>query len=182
MMLALDAHDDAFRVDGVDDAGAASQNHRTRITRRDAFHSRADDGRLRAQQRHRLTLHVRTHESAVGVVVFQEGHQRGSHGNQLLRADVDVVDFVAAYQDEVAGLAGVDQFRNDAALVVDLRVGLRDHMAIFFPRRQVERERLKVDQLLAALLQIGIDLQDLRLLQRDRRRGYSLSPALTTLR
>ena len=105
--------------------------------------------RLRAQQRYRLALHVRAHQSAVGVVVLQERHQRCGDRNQLLRADVDVVDFLAVDQHEVAGLAGIDQFRNDAALVVDLGVRLRDDVAIFLPRRQVERERLKVDQLLA---------------------------------
>ncbi len=164
MMLALDAHDDALGVDRIDDAAAACQHHRTGIARRNAFHSGADDRRLRAQQRHRLALHVGAHQRAVGVVVLQERHQRSGHRYQLLRADVDVVHFVAVDQHEVAGLAGVHQFRNDAALVVDLGVGLRDDVAVFFPRRQVERERLEVDELLAALLQIGVGLEDFRLL------------------
>ena len=151
-MLALDAHDDALGVDRIDDAAAACQHNRSGIARRDAFHSRADDRRLRAQQRHGLTLHVRAHQRAVGVVVLQERNQRCCYRHQLLRADVDVVHFVATDQHEVAGLASVDQFRDDAALVVDFGVGLRDDVAVFLPRRQVERERLEVDQLLAPLL------------------------------
>ena len=42
-------------------------------------------------------------------------------------------------QHEVAGLAGVDQFVDDAALLVELDVGLGDGVLVFFPRREVER-------------------------------------------
>ena len=125
------------RIDGAGVAG------------RDAFHAGADDRRLRAQQRNRLALHVRAHQSAVGVVVLEEGNQRGGHGNELLRADVDVVDFVAADQDEVAGLAGVDQFGDDAALVVEFDVGLRDDVPVFLPRGEIEGEGLDLRRLLA---------------------------------
>ena len=142
MMLAFDAHDDAFGVDRIDDAVTAGKNHGARIARRDAFHAGADDRSLRAQQRHGLALHVRAHQRAVRVVVLEERNQRGGHRDELLRADVDVIDFFAADQHEVAGLTGVDQFRNDAALVVELHVGLRDGVPVFFPRREIERERL----------------------------------------
>src|SRR5579863_7986314 len=43
MVLALDAHDNAFRVDGVDDAVAFCQNDSTGIACCDSFHSGADD-------------------------------------------------------------------------------------------------------------------------------------------
>ena len=114
MMLAFDAHDDALGVDRIDEAVALGQNHSAGVAGSDAFHSRADDRRLRAEQRHGLALHVRAHQCAVGVVVLEERHQRCGDRNQLLRADVDVIDFVAADQNKVAGLAGVDQFGDDA--------------------------------------------------------------------
>ena len=113
-MLAFDAHDDALGVDRIDDAVALGQNHSAGIASGDAFHSGADDRSFGAQQRNRLALHVRAHQCAVGVVVLEERNQRCGHRNQLLRADVDVVDFVAADQHEVAGLAGVDQVADDA--------------------------------------------------------------------
>ena len=43
-----------------------------------ALDARADNRRLRPQQRHRLALHVRAHQRAVHVVVLQERNQRGS--------------------------------------------------------------------------------------------------------
>ena len=128
-------------------------------------------GASRAEQRHGLALHVRAHQSAVRVVVLEERHQRGSDRNQLLRADVDVIDFIAADQDEVAGLAGVDQFGDDAALVIELGVGLRDDVLVFFPSRQIEGERLAFDGTLAAFLQIVVHLHGFAAFRRDRRRG-----------
>ena len=97
--------------------------------------------------------------------MLQEGHQRGSHRNQLLRADVDVIDFVPADQHEVAGFAGIDQIAYDAALVVQFDVGLGDGMAVFFPRRKVERERLQLGWPLLALFQLGIQLFSFMLFQ-----------------
>jgi hypothetical protein len=47
--------------------------------------------RLGLQQRHRLTLHVRAHQRAVGVVVLEERDQRGGDRDQLLRRHVDQV-------------------------------------------------------------------------------------------
>ena len=149
MMLAFDAHDDALGVDRIDDAVAASQNDRARIARRHAFHAGAHDRSLRAQQRHRLALHVRAHQRAVRVVVLEERNQRGGDRHQLFRADVDVIDFIAIDQHEVAGLAGVDQFGDDASLVVEFDVRLRDDVPVFFPRREIERERLDLDRPLA---------------------------------
>ena len=162
-MLALDPNDDAFGIDRIDDSVAARQHHRARIARGNAFHPRPHNRSLRPQQRHRLTLHVRAHQRAVGVVVFEERHQRGSHRNQLLRADVHVVHFVAVHQHEVARLARVDQFAGDAALVVQFDVGLSNGVTVFFPRRQIERKRLDLDRLLAPFLEIGVDLFHLAL-------------------
>jgi len=82
----------------------------------------------------------------------------------LLRADVDVVDFVAADQYEVAGLAGIDQFGDDSALVVKLHVGLRDGVPVFFPRGKIERERINLRGLFALLFQLRVDFFELVLL------------------
>ena len=140
------------------------QNHRARVARRHAFHAGPDNRSLRTQQRHGLALHVRAHQRAVRVVVLEERHERGGDRNKLLRADVDVIHFVAIHQHEVARLAGVHQFGGDAALFVQFDVGLRDDVAVFLPRGQIERERIDFDRLLASLFQVGIDLLDLALL------------------
>ena len=47
---------------------------------------------LGGQKRHRLTLHVGTHQRAVGVVVLQEGNHGRSHGEHHLGRYVHQVD------------------------------------------------------------------------------------------
>ena len=158
MVLAFDADDDALRVDRIDDAVTLGQDHGAGIASGDAFHSGADDRSFGAQQRNRLALHVRAHQCAVSVIVLEERHQRCRNRNQLLRADVDVVDFIALNQHKVAGLAGIDQVAHDAALVVEFDVGLRDGVAVFFPRRKIERERLQFGRPLLLVFQLGIQL------------------------
>ena len=89
------------------------------------------------QQRHRLALHVRTHQRAVGVIVFKERNQAGGNRDKLFRADVHVLNFVAMLQHEVAGLTSVHQIVNDPVVLVDSNVRLGDDVFVFFPSRQV---------------------------------------------
>ena len=97
--------------------------------------------------------------------MLEERHQRCRHRNQLLRTDVDVVNFVAADQHKVAGLAGIDQVAHDPPLVVQFHVGLRDGVAVFFPRRKIERERLKLGRPLLPVFQFGVQLFGFMLFQ-----------------
>ncbi len=103
-------------------------------------------------------MHVGAHQSAVGVVVLQERHERSGNRNQLLGAHVDIINFFPRNQHEVAGLARIDEFGNDAALVIELDVRLCDYVAIFLPCGKVERKWFCIDVLLAALFQVRIDL------------------------
>ena len=141
--LALDADDDALAVDVVDGARPARDDDGARVARRDVLHAGADKRRPRAEQRHRLALHVRSHQRAVGVVVLEERNQRRGHRDELLGRDVDELDVVARREDEVAGLARVDAFLRQLAVVVDRGVGLGDDVLVLFPRRQVEGVRAR---------------------------------------
>ena len=77
--VAFDANDDAFAIHRIDHSGALADHHRARIARRHALHAGADIRRIGAQQRNRLALHVRSHQRAVGVVVFKERNQARRH-------------------------------------------------------------------------------------------------------
>ena len=54
------------------EGGVAAQgsNRRPRIAGHGFFHAGADERRFGANQRHRLALHVRTHQRTVGVIVL----------------------------------------------------------------------------------------------------------------
>ena len=164
MVLAFDAHDDALGVDRIDNAVALGQDHGAGVARGDAFHARAHQRSFRDEQRNRLALHVGAHESAVGVVVLEERHQRRGHGDELLGADVDVVHIGAVDQHKVPLTARVHQIFSDFALVVELDVGLRDGVLVLFPCRQVEAERHVVDGALAFLLKLGVEARGFFLL------------------
>ncbi len=146
--LALDADDDALAVDEVHRARPARHDDGARIASRDVFHACADEGRPRPQQRHSLALHVRSHQRAVRIVIFQERNQRCGDRDELFRRDVDELHLVARRQDEVAGLARVDAFLRQVAVGVDRRVRLGDDVLVLFPRGQVEGVRLDLDALL----------------------------------
>ena len=103
-----------------------------------AFHAGAHDGRLRLEQRHRLALHVRTHQGAVGVVVLQERDQRGGHGDDLLGADVHVLDLVGARLRERVAVAGRHALVHEVTFVVEARVGLGDVMLLLLVRGEID--------------------------------------------
>ena len=96
------------------------------VPRHRRFHAGADDRRLGADQRHRLALHVRAHQRPVGVVVLEERDQRRRHRHQLLRRDVDVVDVRRPGEQEVVAAPAADQIGDEAAVRVELGVGLGD--------------------------------------------------------
>ena len=115
-LLVLDANDDARRVDGVDDAAAARDDRDARIDGHGALHARADERRLGAQRRDRLTLHVRAHQRAVRVVVLEERDQRRGDRDDLLRRDVHVLDLVGGQQRELVLMAARHEVFRELAL------------------------------------------------------------------
>ena len=56
------------------------------------------------EQRHRLALHVRAHQRAVGVVVLEERDHRGRDRDHLARRDVHVVDLRGRDEVDLAAL------------------------------------------------------------------------------
>ena len=133
------ADDDTGRVDLVDDAGAAGRDRGAGVAGDDRLHAGADERRLGLDQRHRLALHVRAHQRAVGVVVLEERDQRRGDRDDLLRRHVHQVD---------AGPAGTmitspawrqsDQVLGELALGVEQRVRLGDRVLRLLHRREID--------------------------------------------
>ena len=132
------ADDDTGRVDLVDHARAARGDRRARVARHDRLHAGADQRRVGANERHRLALHVRAHQRAVGVVVLEERDQRRGDGNELLGRDVHVVDALAGQEHDVAGLTADDEIADEMAVLVDRRVRLRDRVFLLLHRGEIE--------------------------------------------
>ena len=108
-----------------------------RIPRHHLLHPGADQRRLGAQQGNSLALHVRTHERAVGIIVFQKGDERGRHAHQLVGRDVHEVDLVRPAHDEFSALTGRDEIDRKVAPAVERRVGLSDDMILLLQGREI---------------------------------------------
>ena len=132
------ADDDTGRIDLIDDARTLGGDRRARIPRHRLFHAGADERRLGLDERHRLALHVRSHQRAVGVVVFQERNERRRDRHQLLGADVHQRDVVGDRHQELARLTRRDEIFLEAAFLVEIGVGLRDRVLGLFHRRQID--------------------------------------------
>ena len=117
------------------------QHHLARVARGVALHAGADDRRLGDQQRHRLLLHVRAHQRAVGVVVLEERDHRRGHADDLLRRHVHVVDVTDGRSLKVVARAACDVRHREVALLVDGRVGLRDRVLVLLVGGQERRSR-----------------------------------------
>ena len=128
------AHHNARTVNRIHHTIAARNNRRTRITRHRGFHASANQRRISADQRHRLTLHVGTHQSAVRVIVFKEGDQRRRNRNKLLGRDVNRRHFFRLHQTEIAALTDRDQFILEAAIAIHIGISLRHNQTLFFHR------------------------------------------------
>ena len=122
-------------VDRLDHAVALGDDGDAGVARDDALDAGADERRRRPDERHRLALHVRTHERAVGVVVLEERNQRRGDRHQLVRRDVHQLDVLGLGHDEVAVVAARHRRRRELALLVDRRVRLGDDVALLLERR-----------------------------------------------
>jgi len=97
------AHDDAVTSDELDRAAVAGQHEVCSVACGAGLHTGTDEWRLGAHERHCLTLHVGTHQGAVGVVMLEERNQRGCNRHDLARRDVDEVNLLGSDEGQVGG-------------------------------------------------------------------------------
>ncbi len=122
-ILAL-VHADAEAVHVADGPGPLGPHDHAAVLGHVLFEARGHDRRLGDQQRHRLALHVGTHQRPVGVVVFEERNQARRDADHLLGADVDELHGVGRHRCEVTADAGDDAVFGDL-LAVGRAVGRR---------------------------------------------------------
>src|SRR6266545_4673579 len=106
--------------------------------RYDRFHAGTDQRRIGAHERHRLALHVRTHESAVGIVVLKERYERGGDRNQLLRRHVDEIYAIARDGEYVTVVARRHQLLGEVAILGERHIGLGDMMLALLDSREID--------------------------------------------
>src|SRR2546423_4034222 len=78
-----------------------------------------------------VSLHVRTEQGAMSIVVFQERNQAGGNRYELLGRNVHVINASSLDIDEIAFGPASDASRGEMALFVNLGIGLRDNVLLF---------------------------------------------------
>ena len=146
---------DGVAADLGDGAVALGQDDVAGVAGGTGLDAGADVRRLGHDQRHGLLLHVGAHEGPVGVVVLDEGDQRGRDRDDLLRRDVHevhlgrrhevdlrrgavgAVDGADAHAGALRAAAHEDAVLGEATLGVDRGVGLGDDVLLFLVGGQV---------------------------------------------
>ena len=109
----------------------------TGVNGNSTFHTGTNQRLISTQSWNGLTLHVRTHQCTVGVIVFQERDQGRTDGYHLLGGYVHVVNLVAAEQAGFAFATAGNQIFYKVAFVIQVGVRLSDNVVAFFDSRQV---------------------------------------------
>ena len=108
-------------------------DHITGVVSGVELHAGTDQRGLGPQQGHGLALHVRTHQRAVGVIVLKErDHGRGDRP-QLTWRHIHVVDLIGRHVVDVATFTThQNTVLSECAIVGQRRIGLGDHVQVFF--------------------------------------------------
>ena len=125
-------------VTRLDHAVDRRQHHLAGVARGALLHARADQRRRRLEQRHRLALHVRAHQGAVGVVVLQERDQRARHATSSASARRPCSRPARRARSGTARRAAPRRSSSvERAVVVHVHVRLGDDVAVLLVGRQV---------------------------------------------
>ena len=130
--------DDGVAVHLLDHAVFTRQNFHAGVVTSLEFQTRADIRRFRNEQRHSLTLHVRTHQGAGGVVVFQEGNHARRNGNDLTRRHVDEVNLIARNLHIFGHFADGNHVVDEAVVLIQRLGCRRNAVQVFFVSRHVD--------------------------------------------
>ncbi|MNE36365.1 hypothetical protein D3C80_1301730 [compost metagenome] len=84
-----------------DNSVVLGDNTYARVFCRFMLHSCSDERSFRNKEWHRLTLHVRSHERTVGVIVLKERNESRRNRNYLFRGYVHVVNPITRHRQDV---------------------------------------------------------------------------------
>ena len=121
--VSIDVGNDPIGTGNDDHAGVASGL---------CFQSGTHKGTFGTQQGNRLSLHIRTHEGAVSVVVFEEGNQGSCHRDNLDGGNTNVVHLFGGSGGEFLPIAHGDSFAEDITIFIGGHVSRCYPQIVFF--------------------------------------------------
>ena len=90
-LVVVYTNNNTTRINTLDYAATFSDNTHTRVLRNDSLDTSTYNRLFRSQCRHSLTLHVRTHQCTVRVIMLQERNQGCSNRYNLTRTYVHII-------------------------------------------------------------------------------------------
>ncbi len=127
---------DTAGVYRVDHAATTGHDANTGVTRNVALHASTNQRLVSAQCWDSLTLHVRTHQRTVGVVVLKERDQRCRDRYNLLRRNIHQGDVFRRLDGELVQVTNSNQLVNQDLLVVHCGRSLGNDVICFLNSRE----------------------------------------------
>ena len=131
------SHDDFVCVDVFYDAVVFGDDKHAAVVCDLMFDAGCDHRRFGTKQRHCLTLHVRSHQRTVRIVVFKERNKSGCNGYQLFGRYVHIVDAAYVNLADIFADTARNALVNEFSVFVKRFAGLRDDVLIFLVRRHI---------------------------------------------
>ncbi len=133
----VDANHDTGRIHAFDHTTATRGYTHARVLSHRALNTGTHQRHLRLQGRDRLTLHVRTHQGPVGIVVLQERDQRRRDRYNLARRYVHEVNRFRRRYSKFVLVTHRNQLVSQTLAFIGSGAGLSDHVVALFNRREV---------------------------------------------
>src|SRR5690606_16832678 len=108
-----------------------SGNYPSRTNSCIVFHTSSNDWNLRFYKRNGLTLHVGSHQSTFGVIVFDEWDQGSGNTQNLLRRNVGVASTTNRNLSWFTGLTSRNLFGKHVTTIIYWNVSLSDSEVFF---------------------------------------------------
>ena len=151
---AVIADADDAGIDKLDNARALGLQLSAAVIGHALLDTGAHNRGLAAQQGHSLTHHVRTHQSAVSVVMLQEGDECRSDRSDLLGRNIHELNLVGRNHGEVGVLAGLDTVTHEVALLVQGCITLCDNAVLLVLGSEIDD--LVIVQVHLAVLDLAV--------------------------
>ena len=131
------AHNNASGIYELDNAVCFGKNTDAGVDRSFDLHACTDCRRICCKKRHCLTLHVRTHQGAVCVIVLQEGNQRCCDREDHTGRDVHIFKDALIIRRSLCAVTSGYIAVYKVTVFIQFRTRLRDMVIIFFIRSHI---------------------------------------------
>ena len=135
--IRISADDDLVGSGALNDTGILSQYTHTGVNGCFACDTGINNRSLCRQKRHCLTLHVRSHQRTVRIIVLQERNHGSCHGEYHLRGYVHQVDILLLERSCLFSVTSRNVIMNEIAIFIQWLIRLCNNEVVLFISGQI---------------------------------------------